>query len=307
MSVENFTSRFCRKCLAQSLPVDMMVRFARIVYPEYDLYRRTGLSEGMPISNQSAAQYVVTDLIQDGYFSDFVEALIQIDAKGYMGRRYTLKGLQDVIAGVIQEGYSYDPVSSQFFENQRERISPNWGRLRDGDERKMTVLRLDMAGSSQLVRQNPRTKIEKAYRDLRLIVSRAVTSRIGRLWAWEGDGALAAFSFGPTEKSSVFCGMEILHELFFYNKLRNPLGSPIDVRIGVHIGSIQYFDDEMARLKNDTIKQAVKLEALAAVNSLGVSYNVFVTMDQNTLNLFGPEKSGPAGKYRLYKLGLAKS
>jgi class 3 adenylate cyclase len=307
MSAVNFTSRFCRKCLAQSLPVDMMVRFARIVYPDYNLYRRTGLSEGMPISNQSAAQCVVMDLIQDGYFIDFVEALIRIDAKGYMGRRYTLKGLQDVIAGVIQEGYSFDPVSGQFFENQRERISPNWGRLRDGDERKMTVLRLDMAGSSQLVRQNPRDKIEKAYRDLRLMVSRAVTGRLGRLWAWEGDGALAVFSFGPMEKSSVFCGMEILHELFFYNKLRNPLDGPVNVRIGVHVGNVQYFDDEMARLKNDAIKQAVKLEALAAVNSLGVSYNVCVTMDQNTADLFGPEKSGPFGKYRLYRLGVAKS
>jgi class 3 adenylate cyclase len=285
----------------------MMVRFARIVYPDYDMYRRTGLSEGMPISNQSAARCIVTDLIQDGYFIDFVEALIQIDAKGHMGRHYTLKGLQDVIAGVIQEGYSYDPVSGQFFENQRERISPNWGRLRDGDERQMTVLRLDIAGSSQLVKQNPRSKIEQAYRDLRLIVNRAVTSRIGRLWVWEGDGALAAFSFGPAEKSSVFCGMEILHELFFYNKLRNPLSGAINVRIGVHIGNIQYFGNEIARLKNDVIKQVMKLESLAAVNSLGVSYNVFVTMDQNTVNLFGPEKSGPAGKYRLYRLGLAKS
>jgi class 3 adenylate cyclase len=307
MRAENLTSRFCKKCLANSLPVDMMIRFARIVYPEYNIYRRTGLSEGMPISNQSAAQCIVSDMIRDGRFIDFVEALIHIDAKGYMGRRYALKGLNDVVAGLIQDGYSYDPVSGQFFENQRERISPNWGRLQEGDERKITILRLDIAGSSQLVRQNPRGKIEKAYGDLRLMVNRAVTSRLGRLWIWEGDGALAAFLFGPMEKSAVYCGMDMLHELFFYNRTRNPLDSPLNIRIGVHLGPVRYSADETERLKNDTIKQTLALEALAAVNSMGVSYNVFITMDQNTVNLFGPEKNGSGGKYRLYNLELAKS
>jgi class 3 adenylate cyclase len=285
----------------------MMIRFARLVYPEYNIYRRTGLSEGMPISNQSAAQYIVADMIREGRFIDFVEALIRIDARGYMGRRYALKGLNDVAAGLIQDGYSYDPVSAQFFENQRERISPNWGRLKEGEERKMTLLRLDIAGSSQLVRQNPRDKIEKAYGDLRLIVSRAAAGRFGRLWNWEGDGALAAFLFGPMEKSAVYCGMDILHSLFFYNKLRNPLDSPIGLRIGVHIGPVRYSGREEERLKNDTVKEALKLESMAEVNSMGVSYNVFMTMDQNTVNLFGPEKNGPGGKYRLYKIGLEKS
>jgi class 3 adenylate cyclase len=307
MGTENFTSRFCRKCLAQSLPVDMMVRFARIIYPEYDVYRRTGLSAGMPISNQSAAQCIVMDMIQGGHFIDFVEALIKIDAKGYMGRHYPLKGLNDVVTGLIQDGYSYDPVSGQFFENQRERISPNWGRLNEGEEREMTLLRFDMAGSSRLVRQNPREKIEKAYADLRLIINRAVTSRLGRLWSWEGDGGMAAFLFGAMEKASVFCGMEILHELFFYNRMKNPLQNPIDIRIGVNIGSVCYYADEARRLKNDAVKQTVSLESAAAVNSMGVSYNIYISMDQNMIGLFSPEKNRPGGKYRLYQLRLAET
>jgi hypothetical protein len=307
MGAENFTSRFCRKCLAQSLQVDMMVRFARLVYPEYNIYRRTGLSDGMPISNQSAAQCIVADMIHGGHFIDFVEALINIDAKGYMGRRYPLKGLNDVVTGLIQDGYSYDPVSAQFFENQRERISPNWGRLKEGEEREMTLLRFDIAGSSQLVRQNPRDKVEKAYADLRLIISRAVTSRIGRLWSWEGDGGLAVFLFGAMEKAAVYCGMEILHELFFYNRMRNPLLSPINIRIGVNIGTIQYFSDETRRLKNESIKQTVSLESAAAINSMGVSYNIYISMDQNMISLFSPEKAGPGGKYRTYQLKLAET
>jgi class 3 adenylate cyclase len=284
-----------------------MIRFARIVFPEYNIYRRTGLSEGMPISNQTAAQRIVADMIQDGRFIDFVEALIQIEAAGYMGRRYALKGLNDVISGLIQDGYSYDPVSGQFFENQRERISPDWGRLKEGDERKMTLLRLDIAGNSNLVRRNPRNKIERAYNDLRSIISRAVTSRLGRLWVWEGDGALAAFLFGSGEKSAVFCGMDILHELFFYNKLHNPLDSPMGVRIGAHAGPVFYSTQEGERQKGETAREAAGLEARAQVNSMAVSYKLFATMNQNVLCLFGPEKNGPGGKYHLYSLGIEKA
>ena len=304
MKIKNVTSSYCKKCLQLSLPVNMMIRFARLVNPNYDMYKRAGLKEGMPISNQNAAQQIVTDIIHDGYFIDFVEALIKIDAKGYMGRKYSLRGLDKIVDGLIDEGYSYDKIHGQFFENQRERISPNWGRLNEGDERKMTVLRLDIAGNSILVKKNPRTKIETAYNDLRNIVYRSVTSRLGRLWSWEGDGALAVFLFGQMEKMAVFAGMEIIHELFFYNRTRNPLDSPINIRIGAHIGQVWYYDSELERLKNETAKQAIIYEELAPNNALSVSFNLHITMEPFILKLFSDDKNEKGLNYRLYSMGI---
>jgi class 3 adenylate cyclase len=298
MKIKN--ASFCRKCLQQSLPVDVMIRFAELVSPGYNIYRRSGLTEGMPVSNQNAAQRIVADLIQDGYFVDFVELLLKIENEGYMGRRYALKGLNDVVAGLIQEGYSYDKATSQFFENQSERISENWGRLKNGDERHMTVLRLDVADNSTLVKQNPAGVVEKAYGELRSIVSKAVIGRTGRLWSWEGDGALAVFLFGRKEQNTVFSGMEILHELYFYNRLRNPLNKPIRVRIAVHIGPVSYYDNEVERLKNETIKQALSLEAAVPPNSLGISHNLGACLDQFITDLCAPECTAGSGKYRLY-------
>jgi class 3 adenylate cyclase len=304
MKIKNVTGGFCRRCLQKSLPVDAMIRFARLVNPSYSIYKRTGLSEGMPIANQTAARRIVEDMIQDDYFVDFVETLIRIENEGYMGKRYALYGLDDVVLALIKEGYSFDKVSGLFFENQRERISPNWGRLHEGDERRMTVLRLDIAGNSGLVRQNPGDRIEKAYRDLRDIVSRAVISRLGRLWTWEGDGALAAFMFGPIEKNAIYAGMEILHELLFYNRTGNPLNDPVRVRLGIHIGDLRYSGSEMERLKNDVVKKAVALESQASGDSMAVSFNLFLTMDQNMTRFFTPEKNGPGGKYRLYNVSV---
>ena len=306
MKIKNVNSSYCRKCLQLSLPVDMMIKFAKLVNPRYNIYVRTGLKEGMPIANQSAAHRIVEDMINDGYYIDFVETLVRIDAKGYMGKRYSLRNLDNVVDGLIDEGYSYDKISGQFFENQRERISPNWGRLKEGDEREMTVLRLDIAGNSELVKSNPRTMIEKAYNDVRGIVSQSVISRLGRLWSWEGDGALAVFHFGSRDKMAVFAGMEILHELFFYNRLHNPLDSPINIRLGAHIGQVAYSNSEIERLKNETVKQATVYETLAKSNSLCVSYNLNITMDQITQKLFGDEKTGKGCRYRLYSMGMEK-
>jgi len=306
MKIKSANAGYCRKCLQISLQVDEMIRFAELVNPNYNFYKRNFLDEEMPMSNQFAAQRIVGDMIQDGNFVNFVETLIRIEAEGYMGHQYTLWGLNDVVTGLVNEGYSFDKVSGQFFENPRERISPNWGRLQEGDERKMAVLRLDIADNSNLVKNNPRSKIEKAYGDIRSIVNRLVTGRLGRLWSWEGDGALAAFLFGPMEIMAVYAGMEILHELFFYNRLRNPLDKPINVRLGAHIGQIWYSDNEMERLKNETVKQAIALESMAAGNSLCVSFNLCIAMDINTLNLFSEEKICSAGKYRLYTFGLEK-
>jgi class 3 adenylate cyclase len=306
MMIKSANTTCCKKSLQLSLTVDMMIRFATLVNPGYDIYKRLGLKEGMPIPNQNAAERIVTDMVQDGFYIDFVETLIQADSKGYMGRRYKLSGLDGVVAGLIDEGYTYDKVTGQFFENQRERISPNWGRLHEGDERKVTVLRLDIVGNSELVKTNPQTKIKQAYSDIRNIVSHAVNSRIGRLWSWEGDGALAAFLFGPMERMAIYAGMEILHEVFFYNRLRNPLDKPFNLRLGAHVGQVRYSNSEMERLKNETVKEAMVLESLAKINSLGVSYNLYITMDQHILDLFGAEKTGRSCKYRLYTVGHEK-
>ena len=306
MKKKNVNSSLCRKSLQESLPIDTMIRFAQLANPEYNIYRRTGLKEGLPISKQYAAHRIVEDMMLDGYYVDFVETLVQVSTKGFMGRRYLLKGLDDIVESLMDEGYTFDEVSGHFFENQEERVSPNWGRLREGDERRMTLLRLDIVGNSALVKNNPRSKIEQAYNDLRDIVDQVVTRRLGRLWSWEGDGALAAFLFGSMEKTVVYAGMEILHELFFYNRLRNPLDSPIDLRLGAHIGQIWYSNNEMERLKNETIKEAMLYEGVAAKNSLSVSYNLYITMDQQTLNLFSTEKTDRNRKYRLYKIGTGK-
>jgi class 3 adenylate cyclase len=303
---EGFSGRYCRKCLYSSLSVHDMIRFVRMVSPDYDINKRSGYPTGVPIPAHDAANRIVMDMIRKGLYVDFVEHLIRIDSEGFMGRSYDLRGLDDVIGGIIEHGYSYDKTTGQFMENQQERISQNWGRLKGGDERQMTVLRLDIAGNSALVKNNPRNSIEKAYKDMRDIVANAVVSRLGRLWSWEGDGALAAFMFGSKDKLAIFAGMEILHELFLYNRLGSRLSSPIKLRIGINAGPVLYSHNMTDCLKGDTIKKAVELESKTEPNSLAISRNLFMSLGQAVLNIFSEEKNSGSVYFRQYQVNPEK-
>ena len=297
------SSAFCRKCLYTSLSVDDMIRFAEMAYPGYDIYKKSGYPNGHPIANQDAASRIVIDMIQDGYFIDFVELLIRIDREGYMGRKYELKGMDYIVTDVIQAGFSYDKTTGQFFENQSERITRNWGRLLEGNERQMAVMRLDIAGNSILVKENPKDVVDKAYGDLRKIVTKAVVSRLGRLWSWEGDGALGAFMLSKYSSMAIYAGIDILSELFVYNKIGNPLKSNIKLRLSVHSGSIAYSISEKECLKEDIVRKAIMLESKAAEsNSLVISESLAVTQDQALLDIFSNTKAVSTEKYRIYQL-----
>ena len=300
-----FSARFCRKCLYSSLSFDDMIRFARMVDPDYDIYKRCGFMEGHPISNQNAANRIVIDMLTDGYYVDFVETLVRIDNEGFMGRRYAFRGLDDVIGDVIQAGYSYDEKTYQFFEDQSKGVSRNWGRLLEGDERQMAVLRLDVAGNSILVKENPKSSVNKAYDDLHKIITEAVVSRLGRLWTWEGDGGLGVFMLGDYARMAIFAGMEILNEMFVFNKNHNPLNSNVKLRIAIHTGSLAYTESETQYLKADIVRKAITLESKAAVpNSLVISESLALSLDQSLQNIFSNVKtiSSSTDKYRLYQV-----
>ena len=206
-----FSQRFCRRCLTSSLSVEQMNRFDKITKEDYDLYKSFGPSKGHAISVHEAAERITADMVKSGYYIDFVETLIKVDSVGYMGHKFPIRGLDDIIGDVTQAGYNFDKTTGLFFEDQNQQVTRNWGRLMEGDEKPVAVMRLDIAGNSLLVKNNPKQLVDKAFGDLRKLVTDAVVSRLGRLWIWEGDGALGVFMLGRYSSVAVFAAMEILN------------------------------------------------------------------------------------------------
>ena len=307
MKVKTGLHRLTCKILYESLSMEMIVRLARIVIPGYDIHRQSGIPENIPITAQTAAEQVVKDIIMAGRYLQLIELLIKIDTSGYMGREYPLLYMRDLIKTILAEGYSYDSVTGLFMENAQNQISANWGRLVPGDEFQLALLRLDIVQNSELVRRHEKKAVEATYGDLRTIVSQAVLPRMGRLWFWEGDGCLAAFVFGKKERSAVLAGMEILHNLFFYNRLSNTLGSPLRVRLAVHGGPVKFAEDPMELKKNETIREITEIESqYGKPDALIVSSNVFISVDRVIQERFSAEQYKNSYKFRQYTIEVGQ-
>jgi hypothetical protein len=251
----------CVRALAQSMTTKTMVVLARKIFPNYDLYGRTGFPPSIPIPNKDAARQIVGDVVRSGHFMDFVQLLIEIGDTGLMGRKYAVPYMREILSGVFDLGYLYDTENQLFVENPDYSITRNWGALKEGVEYAIAFMRLDVVGNSAIVRENPADHVHAAYEALREISQHAVLQRSGRIWGWDGDGGLAAFFFGNKNQSAVMAGREILHELFFFNRIGSLLEKPLEVRIAVHTGPFLYTQEEEDLMTSETIKRLLVIES----------------------------------------------
>ncbi|MFW5714744.1 MAG: hypothetical protein ACOCXF_00025 [bacterium] len=303
--IPNRLINYCVKALAQSMTINIMVALARQIIPHYDLHQKTGIPRSVAIPNITAAQQIVKDIIAHQAFLDFVLLLVKTSDQGYMGRRYAIPYLRQLINGVIDQGYIYDSANDIFVENPQLRRTPNWGTLKDGHSYNFALLRLDIAGNSRLVKECDESTIESTYNDLREIVQLAVKKRNGRMWGWDGDGGLAAFFYGNKNQSAVLSGMEVLHELFIYNYTRNPLSQPLQIRTAVHSGPMEYSENEEDIRSADIVKQVEELEhSYTKAGSLSLSEVVMAMLDHLLLSQLEEKKVRGHRKFYVYRSAL---
>jgi hypothetical protein len=296
-----------KKCLYESLNADMLERIAQDVIPDYDLRKRSGFPPNIPMQNQTAASRIVDDVVDDDLFLHFVERLALLDREGFMGRSYRISGLRELFKIIGGEGYIWDADTARFMEDSRIRRTPNWGRLYQGEELRFSLLRIDVVKNSRIVKVHGESAARGAYEDMRSILSRAVERRSGRMWSWDGDGALAAFLFGHSTTSSVLAGMALIHELFIYNRAYNRIGESVRVRAAVHTGPLRYHPDIGEIVRQETCREVIESEARwTPPDCLSISPAVAGTLDRVILDRF--ERSPESGSRALvYCIGMGSA
>ena len=93
---------------------------------------------------------------------------------GIMGRRYPIAHIHEIIAEIINLGFIYDKNNRIFIENSKTRKTPNWCVLEEDEEYIVTLLRMDIAANTQLVRKYESSLISQIFHNLRAIVTAAV-------------------------------------------------------------------------------------------------------------------------------------
>jgi hypothetical protein len=300
-----FSSLFIN-ALSQSMPVDQMQRVARMVIPNYDIYERSGFPPAIPIPRADAARHILKDFSTEGLLVKLIEALIDITSHGTMGREVRIALLPHIVAEVEAQGFHYSPEKGVFVEADSGTRTMGWGTLREGRTYEFALLRIDIVGNTELVRRYPREQVAAAYAAVREMVTRLVEKRDGRIWSWEGDGALAAFYFLDKTIQATLCGMEITHELFLYNLMGRSLPEPILARLAVHAGPCRFLQSAKES-GGDTIRRVELQESqYTTPGCLTVSPGVFTDLGSKLSPLFLPLPGPEGGNVYRYALECEK-
>lgn len=303
MKISPHLSGMCQRSLIDSLSTEMMVHIARNVIPHYDLHERTGFPDSIPVPKKDAAAQILRDLRSEELMIPFINQLVSIHQHGHMGRDYPIMNIRTIIQEMYNMGYLYDQELKMFVENPKFSRSRNWGVLREGDEHAFTFLRLDIVGNSVLVREHDDDVIQRTYADLRTIAENAIERRNGRIWNWEGDGGLAAFFFSNRNLHAMLSAMEIIHELFLYNSVRNRLNRKVSTRLSIHAGPCVYTTDPSILFKNETVKKTVEIESKhTKPDSVTISNTSNQHFDEIILRQFKPIIAGQNLRYYNYEL-----
>ena len=306
MKIPSRMINLATKALSESMDVNMMTHLAKEIIDGYDLYRSTGFRNSMVIPQLDAAKQIVSDIAKSGLFFLFISLLIQLHTVGYKGRIYPISNLMEIMRMIHEDfGYIYDTENRRFVEDPSIRRTRNWGTFIEGHDYVLSFLRIDIAGSSQIVRKHPENLVRAAYGDFRKIVERAIYKRNGRIWNWEGDGGLIAFYFASKSKLATLSGIEILNELFIYNAVHCRLGEPLNVRIAVNTGTIQYTQDSEDIMKNDFIKETLQIESkYTKPNSMTITNTVSSKLNASLLEGFEIVTVDPRTKYYAYSITM---
>jgi hypothetical protein len=241
-------------------------------------------------------------MVRKGQLRRFVEALIEVERNGIMGRAVAMRFLPRVIDEIESLGFVYKEEYGQFVEGGQGAKTRGWGVLQEGLTYEFSFLRMDIAGNTQLVRKYPKAEVLRAYADLRGLLAAIVERRDGRIWHWEGDGGIAAFLFGAKNVQAVLSGMEMLLELFTYNLFRCTFAGDLHVRLAVHTGPCQYLAN-FKEIRSDTLRRLETMEGrFAATDSLILSPGVFSDMGTKLESFFRPV--GAAERSTLYQYSL---
>lgn len=259
------------------------------LFRNYNFNERSGFSDNLSVPKQVAARQLVADISQSGLFIKMMQVLVDLHTNGHMGRRYVIKDLGVILKHMREQGIVYDLENKIFVEDPAKRRTKNWGTLYEGEEYMFALLRVDIVGNSKLVREYPDEVIQQTYNDFRGIVQDAIDRRNGRIWSWEGDGGLVSFFFSNKKLFATYAGMEIVNNLFLYNKMRCPLNQPLQVRTAVHNGIMEYTSSEEDLKQADPVKKVMNIEAnYTPPNTLTVSDTTINVFCRELLSHFDP-------------------
>lgn len=137
------------------------------------------------------------------------------------------------------------------------------------DEKHVTFLSLDIAGSTKMKAVNDPLSVEFTFNEYHQFVQAMVTKHGGQIHSTAGDGVTAVFD---KASDGFMAGKAIQAGLFEFNTFRNRLTDDIELRAAIHTGSVLAPGREITNINfAHVIDVAAHLQKIAPIGTLVIS------------------------------------
>lgn len=303
MEVSKKFLNLIRKALSESFDNRSMAHIMHEFVPNYNLLEKVGTQDILSVSRLEVAQQIVSDIKDKNLLIQFANVILGVHFNGYKGKKINISGVHDILKELYGMGFVYDTESNTIIEDPRYRVSKNWGMLIDGEDYFFAFLWIDITGYSRLVKKYPKNIINQLYKDFLMIIRASVEKRNGRIWNIEGDGLLCSFYFGNKSQVALLSAIEVLHKVFTYNKIKNPLEDPLRIKLSLHSGMCTYNDDLQKTIAAEVVHKTVDLEKnFKKSDTIIVSMNVNSMIDPVISRILVPSSLSGVPEYYTYSI-----
>ncbi|OQX29763.1 MAG: hypothetical protein B0D92_01935 [Spirochaeta sp. LUC14_002_19_P3] len=277
--------------ISGNMPSDQIEALGQMLIPSFSIYELSGKGKNFTIAPKTAAELLVNIMIEKKHLESFIKLLVELDEETIGGKEIHIQGLEYFLQNLANIGYIYDPVKRKVIPLKKDiKQSPSWGVLKNKRTYHFAVLSIDIVGSSELVREFGREKMEKFYAFFGSVMRERLTAYDGRIWSWAGDGGIVAFTFKQPELNAVQFSIEMQRIVLLVNtNARNPISRDVAIRIGVNAGDIVFLMDT-GRMVSDVINLAAHLEKGGAnPGMISITGKVWKELPSKMQDVFSPE------------------
>ena len=247
--------------IAANFKTDEVNELGRLILKSFDSNQAAGTKNSISLSSRKSARLLVDACQEHSQVQALIKLVIEVDEGVIHGRQVKIDGLEIFLNRLIRTGVHYDIHTGKIVSSCEDHYKlSNWGCLREGKIYDTTVVSLDIAGNSALVRKYGLPRMEKLYFKLWSFLSEKVCTLDGRIWSWAGDGGVVAFTFKDHIMRAVRFAIEVQSTMPVFN-LTSPDRFPSDLslRFGLDTGKVRFLSDT-GKIISDVINRASHLE-----------------------------------------------
>jgi len=140
-------------------------------------------------------------------------------------------------------------------------------------KQRLAFLSVDIVGSTRIKEGRDPLLLERLFREYRYLLEHIFKKHRYRAASWTPDGVMVCF---PHVELGCGAARDLLRKLPSFNKDKNPLDFPVEVRCGLNAGEVLYDEATPLELLSDRVLDITgHLQKAARPNSLLVTEEVF--------------------------------